>query len=108
MTRSDFERAYKLRKRMIELQRLLEVGLVVSRKELRNMKNEYEKLKKQFDIVAEDLPCDIYLLLELRFFYGWPYYMIRKHWNWYGVDPHTTIEEYFAREKRSKRRKRKN
>ena len=106
MVQNDYERAYKIKKRIRELQQLSDAGYAVSRKELHGLQSEYEKLKKQFDIIADDLSCEMNVLLERRFFEAWSYRMIKKHLNLYGTDPRIAIETYFAVEKRNRRRKR--
>lgn len=101
MQRKDFEKVCQLKKRIMELERVSEVGIPISGKELRRMKEEYEKLKNQFDVFAESLPCDIYMLLELRYIYAWPYYMIKRHLYWvkgWNVNPREMIDEYFTSE----------
>ena len=101
MQRKDFERIYKIRKRIIELERVSEANIQISGKELRTLKEEYKELKTKFDIFAESLPCEIYMLLELRYIYAWPYYMIKKHLYWvkeWNVNPREMIDEYFTSE----------
>ena len=100
MQRTDFERIYKIRKQIIELERVSEANIQISGKELRRLKQEYQELKNQFDIFADSLPCEIYMLLELRYIYAWPYYMIRKHLYWvkeWNINPREMINDYFAK-----------
>lgn len=108
MQRKDFERIYKIRKRIIELERVSEANIQISGKELRKLRGEYEERKKQFDIFADSLPCEIYMLLELRYIYAWPYYMIKKHLYWvkeWNVNPREMIDEYFAEIEKKRKRK---
>lgn len=99
MQRKDFEKVCQLKKRIMELERVSEAGIPISGKELRGIKEEYAKLKNQFDIFADSLPCEIYMLLELRYIYAWPFYMIRKHLCWvkgWNINPREMIDEYFT------------
>lgn len=108
MQRKDFERIYKIRKRIIELERVSEANIQISGVELRRLKEEYRELKIQFDVFAESLPCEMYMLLELRYIYAWPYYMIRKHLYWvkeWNINPRKMIDEYFAEVEKKRKRK---
>ena len=108
MQRKDLEKIYKLKKRITELERISEVNIQISGKELRRLRGEYEELKTQFEIFADNLPCEICMLLELRYIYAWPYYMIRKHLYWvkeWNINPRDMIEEYFAKEEKKTKTK---
>ncbi len=108
MQRKDLERIYKIGKRIRELEQVSEANIQISGTELRKLKEEYQELKTQFDIFADNLPCEICMLLELRYIYAWPYYMIRKHLYWvkeWNTNPREMIDEYFAEIEKKRKRK---
>ncbi len=107
MRRRDYERAYRLQKKIAEMKTVSKEGISIRRSELKRLEDEFDKIKRKFEIIADDLPCDIYTVLELKFFGGWSYYMIKKYLSWSQEQgtptPKKLVEEYFAKIERKKR-----
>lgn len=107
MRRRDYERAYRLQKRIAEMKTVSREGISIRRSELKRMEDEFEKIKRKFDVVADDIPCDIYTVLALKFFGGWSYSMIKKYLSWDqepgALTPKELVEKYFAKIERKKR-----
>jgi len=107
MQRKDFERAYKLRKRIIELEIVSREGISISETELKRLRAEFDKLRKRFDAIADDLPCDIYMILEIHYMCAWSYNMMKRYLLWPNEtckgNPKKIIEEYFSKTERKKR-----
>lgn len=102
MKRKDFIRAYKLKKEIMDLQRVSEIGLPIDNNKFKTLQAEYTKITDKFYTFAYTLPFEVYQILELRYICAWDYRMIKKYIVWCNVttNPNKIVEDFFSKEHR--------